>query len=78
VEDFAVEMLVQIGVRYTRLQPFLGIAFRRIADDPLLVGQLPVQVERVRPIEWGDVRFAHLFLCVFGVGVALTRAGPKG
>jgi hypothetical protein len=53
-------MLVEKGIGHARLQPLLGIAMRGVADELLLVGQLRVQVERVRPVERGDCGFAHL------------------
>jgi hypothetical protein len=49
--DLAVEILVEIGFGDARLQPLLRIAFGRVADEPLLVGKLRVERERIRPVE---------------------------
>jgi hypothetical protein len=60
MHDLAVEMLVEIGGGHAGLEPLLRIALGGVAHELLLVGQLRVQVERVRPVERGDCGFAHL------------------
>ena len=57
--DLAVEALVEIGRGDARLQLLLRIAFGRVADEPLLVGQLMIEIERIRPVERQDCRLAH-------------------
>ena len=59
-QDLAVEMLVEIGGGDARLQLLLRIALGRVADEPLLVGQLMVEIERIRPVERKDGRLAHV------------------
>ena len=59
-QDFAVEILVEIGFRDARLELFLGIGLRRVADHPLFVGQLVLKVERIGPVERQDLGLAHL------------------
>jgi hypothetical protein len=63
MHDLAVETFVEIGLSDARLQPFLRIGFGGVADQPFLVGQLPVEVEWVRPVERQGGRFAHYALC---------------
>ena len=49
--DLAVETLFEIGRGHPRLQLLLRIALGGVADEPLLVGQLVIEVERVLPVE---------------------------
>ena len=58
-QDLAVETLVEIGGGHARLQFVLRIAFGGVADEPLLVGQLVVEIERIGPVERKDGRLAH-------------------
>jgi hypothetical protein len=60
--DLTVEILVEIGFGDARLELFLGVGFGGVADHPLFVGQLMVEVERIGPIERQDGRLAHLLL----------------
>ena len=52
--DLAVEPLFEIGRRDPRLQLLLRIAFRGVADEALLVGQLMIEIERILPVERQD------------------------
>ena len=61
-QDLAVEILVEIGFGDARLELVLGIGFGGVADHPLFVGQLVIEVERIGPVERQDGRLAHLFL----------------
>ena len=60
-EDLAVEPLIEIGRGDARLQLLLRIALGRVADEALLVGQLMIEVERIRPVERQDCRLGHEF-----------------
>ena len=60
-QDRAVEILVHIGLGDARLELFLGIALGGVADHPLLVAELVVEVERIGPVERKDCRLAHVF-----------------
>ena len=64
--DLAVEPLVEIGGGHARLQLLLRIALGRVADEPLLVGQLVIEVERVLPVERQELRLvlSLVMLCV--------------
>jgi 3'-phosphoadenosine 5'-phosphosulfate sulfotransferase (PAPS reductase)/FAD synthetase len=57
--DLAVEPFLHISGGHARLQLLLGIALRRVADEPLLVGQLVIEIERVLPVERQDCRLTH-------------------
>ena len=61
-QDLAVEILVEIGFGDARLELVLGIGFGGVADHPLFVGQLVVEVERIGPVERQDGRLAHVIL----------------
>ena len=52
-----------------RQQLLLGIAFGRVAHEPLLVGKLRVERERVGPVERKNSRFDH--------GVAAPERGSE-
>src|SRR5207302_3472101 len=43
-----------------RLKLFLRVALGRVTDEPLLVGELLVEVEGIRPVERQDGRLAHV------------------
>ena len=75
--DLAVETLVEIGRGHARLQLLLRIAFGRVADEPLLVGQLVIEIERIRPVERQDGRLAHVRCAPLSseVAGALTACG---
>ena len=60
--DLAVELLLEIGVRYARLQLVLGIAFGSIANEPLLIVELMLEIEWIRPVERKDGRLAHCLM----------------
>ena len=57
--DLAVEALVEIGAGDAGQELVLGIALGGVADEPLLVAQLMVEIERVLPVEWQDFGLAH-------------------
>ena len=57
--DLAVEALVEIGRGHPRLQLLLRIALGRVADEPLLVGQLVIEIERILPVERQDGWLGH-------------------
>ena len=59
-ENGAVEILFEISVRDARLQLVLGVGLRGVADEPFLVGQLMVQIERIRPVEGQEFWLGHL------------------
>src|SRR4029079_6804650 len=59
-QDRAIEILLEIGAGDARLQLLLRISLSRIADEALLVAQLMVEVERIRPVERKDGRLAHV------------------
>jgi len=50
-QDLAVEALVEIGAGDPRLKLVLGIALGGVADEPLLVRQLVIEIERILPVE---------------------------
>ena len=64
-QDFAVEMLVEIGLGDARLELGLGIALGGIADHPLLVAELVVEAERIFPIERQNPWLAHVVTPLF-------------
>src|SRR6185312_5551824 len=47
----AVGLFLHVGVDDARLQFLLGVGVRRITDRALLIAQLILQEERVRPVE---------------------------
>ena len=55
----AVEMLVHVRVGNARLELGLGVALGGVADHPLFVAKLVLEVERIRPVERKDGRLAH-------------------
>ena len=52
----------EIGLGDARLQLFLGVALGGVADHPLFVAQLVVEIERIRPVERQDGRLAHVYV----------------
>ena len=73
-QDLTVEALVEIGRGNPRLQLLLRVALGGVADQPLLVGQLMIEIERVLPIERQDGRLAHVCSpLVMKCGGALAR-----
>ena len=52
-------MLFHIGVGDARLEFGLGVALGGVADHPLFVAELVLEVERIRPVERKDGRLAH-------------------
>ena len=58
--DLAVEPLLEIGAGDPRLQLLLRIALGRVADEPLLVSQLRIQIERIGPVERKQLRLMVL------------------
>src|SRR4029079_19214866 len=58
-QDRAVEIFVQVSAGDARLQLLLRIAFGGVADEALLVGQLMVEIERIRPVERKDGSVGH-------------------
>src|SRR6185369_5724347 len=67
--DLAVEALVEIGRGHPRQELLLRVAFGGVADQPLLVVELVIEIERVRPVERKDGRLAH--------GVAAPKLSRK-
>ena len=61
-EDRGVGMLVLERLDDARRQPVLSIGARGVAHHPLVVGQLVVEQERVRPVERAHARH-HALLC---------------
>ena len=57
--DLAVETLVEIGAGDARLELVLRIALGGVADQPLLVAQLVIEIERILPVERQDCGLAH-------------------
>ncbi len=53
IHDFAVEALMPVGRYDPRHQLVLGIAARGVADQPLFLAQLRVELQRVFPLELG-------------------------
>lgn len=59
-EDRRVRRLLAVSFGHARLQLFLGIGARRVADHPLVFAQLILEEERIVPLE---LAFAgHLYL----------------
>ena len=52
--DLAVEPFLEIGRRHARLELLLGISLGGVADEPLLIGQLVVEIEGILPVELED------------------------
>ena len=50
-EDGGIRLLLRIGVDDPWQQPVLGEVTRRIADQPLVLGQLVFEEQRVLPVE---------------------------
>ena len=57
--DLAVEALVEIGAGDARQELVLRIALGGVADEPLLVAQLVIEIERVLPVERQNLGLAH-------------------
>ena len=57
--DLAVETLVEVGVGDARLELLLRIALGGVADQPLFVAKLMLEIERIRPVERQDCGLAH-------------------
>ena len=57
--DLAVEALLEIGGGDARQQLLLRIGFGGVADEPLLVGELMIEVERILPVERQDGWLGH-------------------
>ena len=49
--DLAVEAVLAERGQHPRLEPRLGVVARGVADEPLLLGQLVFEQQRVRPVE---------------------------
>ena len=75
--DLPVERLVEIGLGHPRLKPVLGVASGGVADQPLLVAQLPVEPEGVLPVELRDPGFGHLHSFRGGEGGIRTHGGRE-
>jgi hypothetical protein len=51
LHDLPVEPLFEIGRGHSGLQLLVRVSFRGVADEPLLIGQLLVETERILPVE---------------------------
>src|SRR4029453_2472556 len=53
VHDLAVELLMPVGEKHARHQLVLGVAASRVAHQPLFLGELFFQEQRILPDELG-------------------------
>jgi len=71
-QDLAIEMLIEIGFRDARLKLVLSISFSGVADHSLFVAELPIEAERIFPIERQNPWLAHVVTPRCWYGIAAT------
>ena len=82
-EDRRIGVFLAVGMDHAGLQLFLRIGAGRVAQHPLVLGQLVVQAKRIFPVEPVQVGRilgleGHRFLLRDAIGIKPPRAGING